>query len=131
MVGFEESREEVDVLAISFNQSDRLRLIGAEESLIQSFRGLLKGMGRLQDEFWKDRPKCAYEFKIRGYSWTATGSETMATRMLLLNCLGTLESHGWCLYASIDQNTGSEGRDLDTWYCIRQKGWVSGMEVLG
>ncbi|RDW70002.1 hypothetical protein BP5796_08399 [Coleophoma crateriformis] len=128
--GFVEPREEVDVLAVSFNQSDRLRLVGADESLIQSFRTMLKSMQKLQAESWKDRKWNAYEFKLHGYSWSTGGVETMTTRLLLLRCLETLESHGWCLYASLDQNTGSEGSDLDAWYCIRRKNWVPGMEVL-
>lgn len=52
--------------AISFNQSDRLRVIGAPPELVTAFQGLLKSMGMLQDELWKDRPRGAYEFKIYG-----------------------------------------------------------------
>ncbi|RDW89644.1 hypothetical protein BP6252_01676 [Coleophoma cylindrospora] len=128
--GFVEPREEVDVLVVSFNEADRLRLIGAEESLVQSIRALLKSMWKLQSESWRDRARNAWEFKLNGRPWLATGFEAMTTRKLLLKCLETLERHGWCLYASVDQNAHREGVDLDVWYCIRRKNWVPGMEVL-
>lgn len=34
------------------------------------------------------------------------GGETVATRSLIMNILQTLETHGFRIYASIDQNTG-------------------------
>lgn len=115
---------------ISFNQSDRLRLIGADQELIDSFRGMLKSLGKLQDMYWKDQVLNAFEFKLYGYPWRETGEETMVTRLLVLKILETLEKQGWSLYASIDQNQGSEGSsETDSWFCVRQKGWVPGSSV--
>ena len=54
----------------------------------------------------------------------------MTTRLLLLKLLETLESRGWSVYASIDQSTASENRsETDSWYIVREKGWVEGSAV--
>ncbi len=119
-------------IAISFNKSDRLRLIGADPQLTSAFKDLLVGMRLLQTDYgWKDKALGAWEFKLNGYPWWATGEETMSTRMLLMKMLECLESFGWSLYASVDQNTGSgdNSSETDTWYCVRERGWVSGSAV--
>ena len=117
-------------IAISFNQYDRLRLIGADQQLRGSVEALLKGMGKLQDKFWKDQVLNAWEFKIYGNPWYASGEETMSTRLLVLRLLETLERQGWSLYASIDQNQGSENvSETDSWFCVREKGWTPGSSV--
>ncbi|KAL5351912.1 hypothetical protein ACLOAV_003774 [Pseudogymnoascus australis] len=95
---------EAEWIAISFNQDDRLRLIGADEVLTAAVREVLKSMRLLQEESWKDRALGAWEFKIHGRPWVASGEQTMSTRLLLLKLLGCLEKHGLSLYASIDQN---------------------------
>jgi predicted RNA-binding protein YlqC (UPF0109 family) len=117
-------------ISISFNQSDRLRLIGADGELIAAFRTMLKGMQKLQNEGWKDQILNTWEFKIRGTPWWASGEETMVTRMMILNMLETLERYGWSLYASIDQNqAGEDSSETDSWFCTREKGWVPGSSV--
>ncbi|KAK6581833.1 hypothetical protein PZA11_005530 [Diplocarpon coronariae] len=120
-------------IAISFNKSDRLRLIGADGQLIAAFKDMLSSMRLLQTDLgWKDRSMGAWEFKINGYPWWATGEETMSTRMLLMKMLECLEGLGWSLYASLDQNTGSgdsNASETDTWYCVREKGWLPGNAV--
>jgi hypothetical protein len=122
---------ESEWLAISFNQMDRLRLIGADEVLTASVREVLQSMKLLQNESWKDQSLHAWEFKIHGYPWKATGVETMSTRLLILRLLECLEHHGFSLYASIDQSQGQgEGTsETDSWYCIRDKSWVPGGHV--
>jgi hypothetical protein len=118
-------------VAISFNQYDRMRLIGADEELIKAVRQLLQGMRLLQEEFWKDQRLGAKEFKINGYPWRANGEETMSTRLLLLSMLEVFDTHGLSLYASIDQSQGhGEGTsETDSWYCVRDKSWVPGGHV--
>ncbi|KAF4626030.1 hypothetical protein G7Y89_g12131 [Cudoniella acicularis] len=117
-------------IAISFNQSDRLRLIGAPQDLRVDMQNLLRQMRLLQSEDWKDRRLNAYEFKIYGRPWFPTGEETMSTRLLLLKMLEVLENRGWSLYASVDQSNGSENvSETDSWYCVRDKSWVQGSTV--
>jgi hypothetical protein len=88
--------------AISFNRGDLLRLIGAPPELNEPFKQMLGAL--LQKEGWKEQG--AYEFKLRGYPWFATGGEAVVARVLLLSMLEILEAHGFSLYASFDQNTG-------------------------
>jgi hypothetical protein len=123
---------ESEWISISFNQTDRLRLIGANRELINAVKGLLQNMRMLQTDCgWKDQRLGAWEFKINGYPWRASGEETMSTRFLLLRLLETLEQHGWSLYASIDQSTsaGDGVSETDSWFCIREKGWTPGSTV--
>lgn len=87
-------------ISISFNQSDRMRLIGADQTLIGEVRDLLKARSLLQSESWKDQRLQAWEYKIRGTPWYASGENTMVTRFLLLGLLEVLEKAGWSLYAS-------------------------------
>lgn len=120
-----------DWLAISFNRYDKIRLIGAEVQLIDGVRSVLKSSQILQEEYWKDVTSNAYEFKCKGYPWSPSGEATMATRMLLLRLFEALESQGWSMYASIDQNAaaGEHESETDSWYCVRNQAWEPGMPV--
>lgn len=120
-----------DWIAITFNMSDRLRLIGADPSMRQSVREMLERLRLLQQDMnWKDQSLGAWEFKINGYPWNASGEGTMITRFLLLNLLEVLEANGWSLYANIDHSEGSKDvGETDSWYCVRDKAWVPGMAV--
>jgi len=117
-------------LSISFNRGDLLRLIHAPPEMIPAFRSMFGPL--LQSEGWKVSG-VAYEFKCRGYPWFAAGSEAVSTRVLLLSMLSVLESQGFKLYASLDQNTGPGGEsnisETDSWYCCRPMGWTPGMQV--
>jgi hypothetical protein len=121
-------------IAISFNQGDRLRLIGAPADLIVPFQTLLKSMGLWQNAEWKDRGQNVFEFKINGWPWRPTGEATMTTRLLLLRMFETLEAGGWSLYATVDQNNGQHSKNssstgTDSWYCVRAVDWVPGNSV--
>lgn len=120
-----------DWISISFNMTDRMRLIGAPPDLVADVKVLLGQMKLLQSEFWKDQRLQAWEFKIYGRPWRPTGEETMSTRLLLLKLLETLEAKGWSLYASVDQSmaTGDHVSETDSWYCVRDKSWVQGSAV--
>jgi hypothetical protein len=119
-------------IALSFNQADRLRLIGASTELIAAFRTMLLGMKMHQSSGWKDQAMNAWEFKINGYPWMPSGEETMTMRLLVLRMLETLEKNGWSLYVSVDQNNGpsnSDTNETDSWYCVRAHDWVPGNPV--
>jgi hypothetical protein len=119
-------------ISISFNQCDRLRLIGADPMLIEDIKCTIAGLGLLQTDLgWKDMSLGAWEFKIKGYPWQASGEETMTTRFLLLKLLERLEANGWSLYASVDQSAvhGEHTSEADSWYCVKDKNWVPGMAV--
>jgi hypothetical protein len=118
-------------ISISFNQADRLRLIGASLELKTSFGELLKSMRLLQEGFWKEKHNNAWEFKLHGYPWHATGEETVKTRLLILRMVDTLEAHGWSLYSSLDQSNGhgQNANEADSWFCVKDKQWVPGMAI--
>jgi hypothetical protein len=108
-------------IAISFNRTNRLRLIGANAQLIDAFRGMLTETGQLQGESWKDKSQNAWEFKIQGASWLTFGVGRVATGLLLLKMTETLEKCGWSLYASVNQTGRS--RRTDSWFCVKKIGW--------
>jgi hypothetical protein len=118
-------------ISISFNETDKLRLIGAAKELIAAFGVLLKNMRLLQGEYWKDQRNNAWEFKINGRPWRAFGEETVTTRLLVLKLLETLEKQGWSLYLSVDQSNGhgNQTSETDSWFCVRDKQWIQGSAV--
>lgn len=114
-------------IAISFKMDDKLRFLGAPQEFLLAFSTILKSMGLHQSESMKDKTINYHEFKLYGYPWSATGEETMRTRMLILKLVELLELHGWSLYASIDQNSGPAGdstySEVDSWYCVKSTSW--------
>ncbi|KAL8283620.1 hypothetical protein RQP46_005415 [Phenoliferia psychrophenolica] len=107
--------------AISFNEGDKLRLIG--------------GTRELQDAIEQKEPdthEINSKWKMLGYPWFANGDATVTTRCLILDILSMLERHGWSLYASVDQSTGGGDQgssDTDSWYLRRRQDWQPGMPV--
>ncbi|KAH7105936.1 hypothetical protein BKA62DRAFT_688418 [Auriculariales sp. MPI-PUGE-AT-0066] len=53
---------------------------------------------------------------MKGWPWYASGSETVTTRVLLLQVLDLLAAYGYELHATVDMCYGSEGIDVDTWF---------------
>jgi len=106
--------------SISFNEGDKLRLIGAPPKVINSVKSVLGGT--IQSEEWKSKD-IAYQFKLHGYPWHANGGDTVITRVVLLNILNSLNSLGWEIHATIDMSQGpassqsnSGGSDTDSWF---------------
>ena len=122
---------ESEWIAICFEHSDTLRVVGADEFLTSAVRELLQSMKLLQVESWKDRRLGAKDFKMHGRLWVPNGEETMKMRLLLLKLLECLESHGLSLYATIDQcSSGANKQNVtDSWYCVRDKAWFPGNQV--
>ncbi|KDQ10256.1 hypothetical protein BOTBODRAFT_136995 [Botryobasidium botryosum FD-172 SS1] len=110
--------------AISFNEDDKLRLIGAPPDVIPVLQNVLAV--HKQKEQWK-LADVAYEFKLKGYPWKADGEATVATRLMLLQIIEALGTIGFEIYASIDMCTGpsngdeGDGADTDTWILRRPK----------
>ncbi|KAJ7635020.1 hypothetical protein FB45DRAFT_1025921 [Roridomyces roridus] len=109
----------------------RLKLIDAPDDIKKAIVGLSQRMQMLKLHKPYQGAGNAYEITMLGYPWLATGGETMLARQFLLALLGVLEEHGWSIYASIDQTAkiGENSGDLDTWHCVRTKGWTPGMPV--
>lgn len=106
---------EVQIFPISFNMTDRIRVIDAPAIIpfvkkaidMQWTRGVQN-----EREYYG-----SHEFKLSGTPWWPDGSETVMARMLLTQILANLRSIGFKLYGSIDQSTGTEkNQDLESWY---------------
>jgi hypothetical protein len=123
----------VSWLGISFVAGDKIRLVGAPQSLVVAFRSLLQSTRHLQEDRLYDQMAGCWQFKLNGYPWHAKGEETMSTRLLVLRIIETLEGFGWSLYASIDQWNGpgssSSSSETDCWYCVKAEDWIPGKPV--
>ena len=113
-----------DWMSISFLQTDKLYLLDAPEELRNAIVNALTLMIQRVQEV-----KGSIEIKLKGGPWIPSGEETVTTRIIALTLLEVLESHGYSLYASIDQDIGPGGRETDTWHCCRQKDWQPGQPV--
>ncbi|KAK5141742.1 hypothetical protein LTR04_002486 [Oleoguttula sp. CCFEE 6159] len=118
-----------DWINIAFSHADRLRVVFADEQLLQVLGAVLGR--RVQDS--RRISGRTHEFRLHGYPWRANGGETVAVRVMLLELLECLEAQGFGLYASIDQKTGlgsnNNRSEADTWCLCRAKNWTAGMPV--
>ncbi|CAF2447633.1 unnamed protein product [Rotaria sp. Silwood2] len=103
--------------AVSFNERDKLRLIGAPYEVISAVQEII-GTNDIRHEKWI-YSETAYQFKLHNRPWTAIDYKMVTSRMELLELLDCFESLGWELYASINLSTGHEGSHTDTWFCRR------------
>lgn len=110
---------QVQVCAISFNETDKVRVIGGPQEVANVVRSCVHN-------FWYRglQRECLYygqpEFKLLGNPWTAEGKETMQTRMFVGQLIEALDRGRWEVYASIDISRGKGGKkshidDLDSW----------------
>lgn len=120
-----------DWLAVSFDRTDRMRLVGAGVDLAHAVATMLRASGLLHKDVGRDPYWDLHEFKLRGHPWQATGEETMAARLLLLKMLEILERFGYSLYASVEQNSvqGESVGETPTWYCVKSRKWRPGDPV--
>lgn len=88
---------------ISLNKQDRLRLIGAPDSLVSVIRNVIQTiwLRGIQNE---ERYYQSWEFKLRGTPWWASGTEAVDSRYLIAKLLEALQSYGWSVVASIDSS---------------------------
>jgi len=115
-------------LAITFNDNDRLRVINGSASPSTSnvapndVINAIKNVWNMnvQREQWKI-PGVAWEFKLHGNPWWASGDESIQVRLLLLDMLDQLMGLGWDFHASLDMTAGpggatrNAGSDTDCW----------------
>ncbi|KAJ3046774.1 hypothetical protein HK097_000526 [Rhizophlyctis rosea] len=108
------------ICSISFNRTDRIRLIGAPPHLQSAVHDTIvrcwsKG---LQDQkVYEGHP----EWKLKGNPWWADSNETVQVRMFLARLIEAVERVGFVVYASVDisQGTGENNGDVDSWF-LRQ-----------
>ncbi len=79
----------------------------------------------LQHEHTPTRVK----IKLQGQAWLPVGEKTVDSRILLLGMFQTLEEFGYSVYASIDQENGTDGSETDVLIVQRRKDWRPGMPI--
>ncbi|KAF9899393.1 hypothetical protein EC991_008941 [Linnemannia zychae] len=108
--------DEVDMFAISFNSSDKLRIIGnVPPSIITAVKQAIQAQWPvgIQQEGAYLR---AHEIKLRGNPWRPHGAETVYSRMFLSQLLANIRAQGFKLYTSVDISHGQEEkRETESW----------------
>lgn len=100
----------IQVCSISFNMSDRIRLMGLPIDVINEMRAAISNSwGQIQQE---SDYYSSYEFKLKGYPWVGHGSDAVSSRRLLAAVLRTMAHFGWNMVQSADVSKG--GVDKDT-----------------
>ncbi|KAF9345226.1 hypothetical protein BGX26_003384 [Mortierella sp. AD094] len=105
---------QVDMFAISFNEVNTIRMIGAPKQILPPIKEAIKkhwnflsGMGYTQ---YHD----SYQLVLDGEPFRPHGKDTVQLRMMLLQLLATIKARGYRLYASVD--TSRKEHSLDTWF---------------
>jgi len=92
--------EGIQVCSISFNMSDRIRLIGLPADVIHSMRtAITNSWGAIQNE---SDYYSTYEFKLKGNPWSGQGDDAVNSRKLLAAVLLTMAKFGWNLLQAAD-----------------------------
>jgi len=94
------ANENIEVCSISFNQQDRVRLIGLPLTVVGEMRNTITNYwGPIQSE--KDYFG-THEFKLKGYPWVGQGEDAVSSRRLLAGILTTMAAYGWNLLQAAD-----------------------------
>ncbi|KAG0227883.1 hypothetical protein BGW42_002537 [Actinomortierella wolfii] len=106
---------EAQLFAVSFNMSDRIRVIDAP-----AFMPFIKTAVQAQWKYGIQEERDYYsakEIKLRGNPWYSNGEEAVYARMLCAQICANIRAQGFKLYASVDisSGTGEKGLDLETW----------------
>jgi hypothetical protein len=110
--------EPVQMMAITLNESDKLRLIDYPPGMENALQNVIQRtwgdvvVGRIKEQG-------CYQFQMSGKPWKAWGSEAFKSRVLVMEILRELDFMGWHLYASIDMSSGHPEHgigDKDSWF---------------
>ncbi|KAJ2999853.1 hypothetical protein HDV02_001631 [Globomyces sp. JEL0801] len=105
------------IFSMSINESDKLRLIDAPAELDSHVHAVIQRVWKngIQDK--KIKEAGCIQYKLRGTPWYGQGGESVSARILVMELLAELESHGWYMYASVDMSIGREGGyEKDSWF---------------
>ncbi|KAG0093325.1 hypothetical protein BGZ92_006191 [Podila epicladia] len=104
---------QADLFSISFNRSDRIRVIDAPHMVPyvkQAIQTQWK-YGIQMEQMYGG----SHEFKLSGNPFYSDWNEAVYARMLLSQILANLRSQGYKLYTSVDISIGTDGMDLESW----------------
>ncbi|KAF9586651.1 hypothetical protein BGW38_000025 [Lunasporangiospora selenospora] len=108
---------QVELFTVSFNRSDRIRVIGLAP-LVSQMVTLLKQAISSQWKYGIQREKdyCgAYELKLEGRPFVAGGDQSIFTRMMLAQMLANFRAAGFKLYGSVNIGEGSDENEVESW----------------
>lgn len=118
-----------DWISVAFSKRDRLRLMEAPIAVTDAMHEGIRD--QIQELVSHPLPN-VWEAKLKGWPWFSRDAESVLNaRRLLLRLFAILESHGFTVYASIDQKADrdKEKSETDTWHCCRPKDWEQGAPV--
>ncbi|KAL7751002.1 hypothetical protein RI367_003582 [Sorochytrium milnesiophthora] len=95
----------VSIFAVTFHLHDRLRVIGADQAVVNAIRDAIRQRWRIESEQMVDS---AVEFKMHGCLWPCQDANAVYVRATLMQLLGALLRLDYKLYATIDVATGSD-----------------------
>lgn len=101
--------QNIQICTITFNENDRIRLIGLPLEVISAMRNtIIKCWGAIQEgtEYYG-----AYEFKLKGYPWIGQGQDAVGSRKLLVGVLTTMAQFGWNLIQAADISKKPNDKD--------------------
>ncbi|KAF8941045.1 hypothetical protein EDD21DRAFT_330398 [Dissophora ornata] len=105
---------QVDMFSVSFNRTDRIRVIDAPAYIPHHVKQAIQTKWRSgiqQEQMYEG----SIEFKLRGNPFHPESLETVQSRMMLAQMLANLRSQGYKLYTSVDISIGTEGMDVESW----------------
>lgn len=100
----------VEYFVLSLNQTDKIRLVSAQEEIIEVCREVIasywpKGIQQAVDL------NITYEFQLKGNPWVSTDEDTVASRILMAKLYENLLKNGWRVLTglSISQRNNDKG----------------------
>lgn len=113
-------------MAVSVERTDRLRFVEVPSPDLSG--ALLATFGPAVQKNTVENGH--FEIKFHGNPWLPHGTDTVTTRIMILNMLQTLERFGWSLHASLHvPQGGGEGQEADIMYFQKQLNWVPGNPI--
>ena len=90
-----------ELMMISLNRDDRMRLIACPSSIISAVEEMISQHWEGGIQHSKEKAGF-WEFKLAGYPWWADGEETVKSRYLIANIIMKLKSLGWEVATTLD-----------------------------
>ena len=98
---------------ISLNNTDRLRLINAPQSMIPVVRQVITSVWTVMGGIQKEQDYYgSWEFKLSGNPWWSVGNESVMARFLICKILEALQSQGWSVKTSVDISRKSQDKSI-------------------
>ncbi|KAF9432859.1 hypothetical protein BGZ76_010230 [Entomortierella beljakovae] len=123
-VGYDgEGLREVELFAVSFNRTDRIRVISQQSpEVAYRMMDLIKQAVASQWKYGiqKEKDYCgAHEIKLQGNPFGARGDQSVYARMMQAQMIANFRAEGYKLYTSIGLGPGKEGNDVESWILRR------------